>query len=76
MGRTSHAATSSRKPDGQTNLGAEVCRQDGDRGYEQHAASETDAEALSQQCLPELGAQAEHHEPEYDAEATDEQEQA
>jgi len=70
---TSHTATSSCKTDGQTNLRAEISRQNRDRGHEKHAATESDAEALSQHRLPELLAKTKHHETEYHTKTADEQ---
>jgi hypothetical protein len=73
---TSHTTSSSREPNGQSNLGAEVGRQNRYRGDEQHAAAEANAEALSQHSLPELCAETQHHEAKDHTEAADEQEQS
>lgn len=73
---TSHTATSSCEPDGETDLRAEIGGQDSDRRDEKHPAAESDAEALSEHRLPELLAKTQHHEAEDHTEATDQQEQS
>ena len=73
---TSHTATSSCKPNSETDLRAEVGGQNSHGGHEQHAAAQSDAEALSQHRLPELLAKTQHHEAEDHTEATDQQEQS
>ena len=73
---TSHTATSSCEPNGETDLRAEIGGQDSDRGDEEHSTAKSDAEALSQHRLPELLAKTQHHEAEDHTEATDQQEQS
>lgn len=72
---TSHTATSSCEPNGETDLRAEIGGQDSDRGDEEHSTAKSDAEALSQHRLPELLAKTQHHEAEDHTEAANQQEQ-
>ena len=73
---TSHTATSSCKPNGETNLRAEIGRQDGNGRHEKHATTKSDTEALSQHRLPELLAETKHHEAKDHAKTANEQEES
>lgn len=73
---TSHATASSCKANSQTEAGVEIGRHDGDGGHEKHSASETDAETLREECLPELLAETQHHEAEDHTKASHEEKEA
>lgn len=60
-----------RDASGQADLGAEVGLQDGDRGREHKASAQADAESLSQDDLPVLRSQTQHHVAEHDQEGAD-----